>query len=149
MITVQFGRSAYLYFVPRRYVMFKCSNLPTPNLERASDQPMEANPYRASKWPIGTHPNRGREPPMRTSPFVRLSGIHVAERETRHGSRHDRRGGGHFTRHTIPDPPPLKAEWQGGSGILLSTVDHDELISTIRELRIQFQTPPLPLKAEQ
>jgi hypothetical protein len=115
---------------------------------RSTLQP--SNPDRASDRPIGTNrvrtnPNRGREQPMRTGPVARLSGIQVAERETRHGSRHDRRGP-HFTRHTIPDPPPpLKAEWQGGSGIHLSVVDHDELISTVRELRVQFRTPP-PIK---
>jgi hypothetical protein len=79
---------------------------------------------------------------MRTGPVARLSGIQVAKGETRHGSRQDRRVP-HFTRHTIPDPPPpLKAEWQRGSGIPLSVVDCDELISTIRELRVQFWTPP-------
>jgi hypothetical protein len=41
-------------------------------------------------------------------------------------------------------PPPLKAEWQGGSRIHLSTVDHDELISTVRELCVQFRNPPPP-----
>jgi hypothetical protein len=67
----------------------------------------------------------------------------------RHGSRQGRRGP-HFTRHTILDPPPpLKAEWQGGSGIPLSAIDRDELISTVQELHVQFRTPPLPLKAEQ
>jgi hypothetical protein len=46
---------------------------------------------------------------MRTGPFARLSGIHVAERETRHGSRHDRRGGGgalHTPHYSGPPPPP-------------------------------------------
>jgi hypothetical protein len=103
-----------------------------------------SNPDRASEWPMGTDPNRAREPPMRTGPVARLSGVQVAERETRHGSRRDRRGP-HFTHHTIPDPPPpLKAEWQGGSGIQLSTVDQGEIISTVRELRVQFRTPPPP-----
>jgi hypothetical protein len=108
------------------------------------------NPDRASDRPIGMNPNRAREQPMRTGPVARLSGVQVAEGEVRHGSRQDRRGP-HFTRHTIPDPPPppLKAEWQGGSGIHLSVVDHDELISTVRELRVQFgPPPPPPLKAE-
>jgi hypothetical protein len=51
--------------------------------------------------------------------------------------------GPHFTRHTISDtPPPLRTEWKGGFGIHLSVVDHDELISTVRELRIQFWIPP-------
>jgi hypothetical protein len=118
--------------------------LQPPNPDRASDRPMGTNPYRVSKWPIGTNPNRGREQPMRTGPVARLSGIQVAERETRHGSRHDRRGAPlhmpHYSR--PPPPPPLKAEWQGGSGIHLSVVDPGELISTIRELHVQFRTPP-------
>jgi hypothetical protein len=47
---------------------------------------------------------------------------------------------------TTPPPPPLKVEWQGGSRIHLSVVDHDELISTIREFHVQFRTPPPPIK---
>jgi hypothetical protein len=114
-------------------VMSKRSTLPPSNPDKASDQPMGANPYRANKWPIGTHPNRGREPPTRIGPFVRLSGIHVAERETQNGSRHDRRGGGGalHTSHYSRPPPPLKEEWKGGFGIHLSVVDHDELILTV------------------
>jgi hypothetical protein len=54
---------------------------------------------------------------MRTGPVARLSGIQVAERETRHGSRHDRRGGGHFTRHTIPDPPPPPIKGRMARGV--------------------------------
>jgi hypothetical protein len=50
-----------------------------------------------------------------------------------------------FTCHTILDPP-LKVKWQGGSGIYLSTVNQGELILTVQELRVQFQTPPPPLK---
>jgi hypothetical protein len=87
---------------------------------------------------------------MRNGPVARLSGTQVAERETRHGGRHDRRGPtSHATLFWTP-PPPLKAEWQGGSRIHLRAVDHDELISTVRELRVQFRTPPPPppLKAE-
>jgi hypothetical protein len=62
----------------------------------------------------------------------------------------DRRGGGPTSRHTIPDPPtlPLKAEWQGGSGIHLSAIDHDGLILTVPELHVQFRTTPPPLKEE-
>jgi hypothetical protein len=118
-----------------------------PNPDRASDRPMGTNPYRVSKWPIGTNLNRARGTANEKRPRCVLSGIQVAERETRHGSRHDRRGP-HFTRHTIPDPPPppLKAEWQGGSGIHLSVVDHDELISTVRELRPIPDPPPPPIK---
>jgi hypothetical protein len=85
---------------------------------------------------------------MRTGPVAWLSGIQVEKRETRHGSQHDRRGA-HFTRHAIPDPPlPLKEEWQGGSRIFLSIVDHDDLISTIQELCVQFWMPPPLLKSE-
>jgi hypothetical protein len=57
-------------------------------------------------------------------------------------------GGGptsHATLFQTP-PPPLKAEWQGGSGIHLSAIDHDELISIVRELCVQFRTPP-PIKS--
>jgi hypothetical protein len=52
---------------------------------------------------------------MRAGPVTRLSGIQVAEREMRHGSRHDRRGP-HFTRHTIlkPPPPPIKGRMARG-----------------------------------
>jgi hypothetical protein len=114
---------------------------------RSTLQP--SNPDRASEWPMGTNPNRAREQPMRTGPVARLSGVQVAEGEMRHGSRQDRRGP-HFTHHTIPDPPPpppqLTAEWQGGSGIHLSTVDQGELISTVRELHVRFRTPPLTAK---
>jgi hypothetical protein len=127
-------------------VMSNRSTLQPSNPDRASDRPMGTNPYRVSKWPIGTNLNRGREPPVRTGPVARLSGIQVEKRETRHGSRHDRRGAPLHTPHySGPPPPPLKAEWQGGSGIHLSVVDHDELISTVRELRVQFRTPP-PIK---
>jgi hypothetical protein len=63
-----------------------------PNPDRASDRPMGTNPYRVSEWLLGTTPNRASEQPMRNGPVARLSGIQVAERETRHGSRHDRRG---------------------------------------------------------
>jgi hypothetical protein len=45
--------------------------------------------------------------------------------------------------HYSGPPPPLKAEWKGGSEIHLSTVDHDGLILIVRELRIQFRTPPI------
>jgi hypothetical protein len=126
-------------------LMSNHSTLQPSNPDRASDRPMGSNPYRVSKWPIGTNPNRTREQPMRNGPVARLSGIQVEERETRHGSRHDRRGPtSHATLFRTP-PPPLKAEWQGGSGICLSVVDHDELISTVQELRVQFRTPP-PIK---
>jgi hypothetical protein len=106
-------------------------------------------PDRAREWPMGTEPHRARELPMRNGPVARLSGIQVAERETRHGSRHDRRGGALHTPHYsgTPPPPPLKAEWQGGFGIHLSVVDQGELISTVRELHVRFRTPP-QLKAE-
>jgi hypothetical protein len=88
-------------------VMSNRSTLQPPNPDRASDRPMGTNPYRVSKWPIGTNPNRGREQPMRTGPVARLSGIQVAERETRHGSRHDRRGPtSHATLFRTPPPPP-------------------------------------------
>jgi hypothetical protein len=53
--------------------------------------------------------------------------------ETQHSGRHDREGP-HFLRHIIldtPPPPPLKAEWQGGSRIHLGTVDLDGLILTV------------------
>jgi hypothetical protein len=112
-------------------------------LNHSTLQPL--NPDRASEWPKETEPNRAREPPMRTGPVVRLSAVQVAERETRHGSQHERRGP-HCTQHTIPDPPPpLKAEWQGGSRIQLSTIDQGEIILTIRELHVQFWTPPPPI----
>jgi hypothetical protein len=106
-----------------------------------------SNPDRASDRPIGMNPNRARGQPMRTSPVAQLSGIQVAKRETQHGSRHDKREA-HFTRHPIldprPPPPPtsLKEEWKGGSVIYLSVVDHDDLISTVQELRVQIWTPP-------
>jgi hypothetical protein len=51
--------------------------------------------------------------------------------------------------HYSGQPPPLKAEWKGGSGIHLSTVDQGELISTIQEFHVRFQIPPPPLKVEQ
>jgi hypothetical protein len=73
-------------------------------------------------------------------------------REARHGGRRDRRRVPlHTPHHSGPPPPPLKAEWQGGSGIRLSTVDQGELIPTVQELRVRFRTPPPPpppLKAE-
>jgi hypothetical protein len=47
-----------------------------------------------------------------------------------------------------PPPPPIKGRMERGVRIHLSVVDHDELISTVRELRVQFRTPPPPLKAE-
>jgi hypothetical protein len=102
-----------------------------------------SNPDRANVRPIGMNPNRAREQPMRTGPVAWLSGIQVAEGEVLHGSRQDRRGP-HFTRHAILDPPPplLKVEWQGGSGIHLSTIDQGEFISTVRELHVRFRTPP-------
>jgi hypothetical protein len=59
----------------------------------------------------------------------------------------DMTGGGptsHATLFWNPPPPPLKAEWQGGSGIHLSVVDQGELISTVRELHVRFRTPPPP-----
>jgi hypothetical protein len=86
-------------------VMSKRSTLQPPNPDRASDRPMGTNPYRVSKWPIGTNLNRGREPPVRTGPVARLSGIQVAKGKL--DTVVDMTGGGpHFTRHTIPDPPP-------------------------------------------
>jgi hypothetical protein len=89
-------------------VMSKRSTLQPPNPDRASDRPMGTNPYRVSKWPIGTNLNRGREPPVRIGPIVRLSGIQVAKRETRHGSRHDKRGGAlhmpHYSRPLLGFP---------------------------------------------
>jgi hypothetical protein len=112
------------------------STLQSSNLDRASDWPIEMNPYRVSKQP------------MRTGPIAWLSGIQVVEGEMRHGSRQDRRGVPLKTPH-YSRPPPLKVEWQGGSRIHLSIVDQGELISTIRELHVQFWTPPPPpLKAE-
>jgi hypothetical protein len=53
---------------------------------------------------------------MRTGPVARLSGIQVAERETRHGSRHDRRGPtSHATLfRTPPPPPPIKGRMARG-----------------------------------
>jgi hypothetical protein len=83
-------------------VMSSCSALQPSNPDGASNRPIGMNPYRVRNWPIGT------------GPVTQLSGIQVVEGEVRHGSRQDRRGP-HFTCHTIPDPPPLKAEWQGGS----------------------------------
>jgi hypothetical protein len=129
-------------------IMSNRSTLQPSNPDKASDRPMGMNPYRVSKWPIGTNLNRGREPLVRISPIMWLSGIQVEKRETRHGSRHDRRGAPlHPPHYSGNPPPPLKEEWQGGSRIHFRAIDHDELISTIRELRVQFQTPP-PLKAE-
>jgi hypothetical protein len=93
--------------------MSKWSTLQPPNPDRASDWPIGTNPYKVRKWPLGTNPNRGREQPMRTGPVALLSGLQVAEGKLRHGSRHDRRGP-HFTRHTIPDPPPIKGRMERG-----------------------------------
>jgi hypothetical protein len=114
---------------------------------RSTLQP--SNPGKASEWPMGTNPNKAREQPIKVGPVAWLSGVQVAEGEMRHDSRQDRRGP-HFTHHTISDPPPpqLTTGQQGGSRIHLSTVDQGELISTVRELHVRFQTPPLPLKAE-
>jgi hypothetical protein len=110
---------------------------------RSTLQPL--NPDKASDWPIGTNPNRVSEWPIGTGPVPRLSGVQVAigKRDTVSDVTGD---GSHFTRHTIPDPPPqLKAEWQGGSGIRLSTVDQGELILIVQELHVRFWTPP-PIK---
>jgi hypothetical protein len=73
-------------------VMSKRSTLQSLKLDRASYRPMGTNPYKVSKWPIGTSLNRGRELPVTTGPVAWLSGIQVAKRETRHGSRHENRG---------------------------------------------------------
>ena len=73
-------------------VMSKRSTLQPPNPDRASEQPMGTNPYRVIKWPIGTNLNRGRESPVGNGPVAWLGGTQVAEREMRHGGRHDRRG---------------------------------------------------------
>jgi hypothetical protein len=56
---------------------------------------------------------------MGKCPIAWLGGIQVAKRETRHGGRHDRKGPTSLARPTISDsaPPPLKVEWQGGSGM--------------------------------
>jgi hypothetical protein len=132
-------------------VLSKRSTLQPPNPDRASDRPMRLNPYRFSNWPIGTNLNRSREPPMRTSPVARLGVIQVARGKRDTVVVMTGRGPtSHATLFRDPPPPPLKAEWQGGSGIRLSVVDHDDLISTVRELRVQFRTPPPPppLKAE-
>jgi hypothetical protein len=108
-------------------------------------RPIGMNSHGVSEWPIGINLNRGREQQMRNARCA-VRWHTGGKRETRHGGRHDREGP-HFTRHTIPDPPhPLKAEWQGGSGISLSAIDHDDLISTVRELRVQFRTPLPPIK---
>jgi hypothetical protein len=89
-------------------------------------------------------------PPRGTSPIARLGVIQVAR------GRRDTvvalTGGAplHTPHYSGPPPPPLKAEWQGGSGIRLSIVDHVDLISTVREFPTQFQTPPPSLlKAKQ
>jgi hypothetical protein len=91
------------------------------------------------------NPDRAREQTMRTGPIARLSGVQVAEGKVRHDSRQDRRRPHFMPHYSGPPHSPLKAEWQGGSRIHLSVVDHDGLILTVRELRIQFQTPP-PIK---
>jgi hypothetical protein len=83
-------------------------------LNRSTLQP--PNPDRASVRPIGTNPNRAREQPMRTGPVAWLSGVQVAEGEMRHGSQQDRRGP-HFTRHTIPDPPPPPIKGRMARGV--------------------------------
>jgi hypothetical protein len=85
-------------------VMLNRLALQPPSLDRASDRPIGTNPYRVRNWPIGT------------GPVAQLSGIQVAERETRHGSRHDWRGP-HFACHTIgphPPPPPIKGRMARG-----------------------------------
>jgi hypothetical protein len=83
------------------------------------------NPDRASDRPMGTNPNRAREQPMRNGPVARLGGIHVAERDTRHGSRHDRRGGptSHATLFRTPPPPPIKGRMARGLRNASSAVD--------------------------
>jgi hypothetical protein len=109
---------------------------------------MGSNPYWFNKWANRNKSQWEQRTANENKPHRAFRCNKGGERETRHGGRHDKEGS-HFTRLTIPDPPPLKVEWQGGSGIRLSVVDHVDLISTVRELRVQFRTPPLPLKAEQ
>jgi hypothetical protein len=94
-------------------VLSNCSTLQLPNPDRASDRPMGTNPYRVSKWLIGTNLNKGRELPVRTGPVARLSGIQVAKRETRHGSRHDRRGAPLHKPH-YSGPPPIRGKMARG-----------------------------------
>jgi hypothetical protein len=108
MITVQINAVPLSYFVPRCYSDVESFDL-------ATAEGLPTNPYRASKWPIGTNLNRAREQPMRNDPVARLSGIQVAERETRHGSRHDRRGAPLHTPHYFgPPPPPIKGRMARG-----------------------------------
>jgi hypothetical protein len=63
-------------------------------------------------------------------------------------------GGGPTSRATpfwTPPPPPLKAEWKGGSGIRLSTVDQGDLNpdrSRVARPIPDPPPPPSPLKAE-
>jgi hypothetical protein len=85
-----------------------------PNPDKASDRPMGANPYRVRKWTIGTNPNSSREQPMRNGPVARLSGIQVAERETQHSSRHDRKGAAPLHMPHYSGPPPIKGRMERG-----------------------------------
>jgi hypothetical protein len=124
-------------------VMSNRSTLQPPNPDRASDRPIGTNPSRVRNWPIGTNPNRAREQPMRTGPVAQLSGVQVTEGKC--DMVVNRKGGGPISHATLFwTPPPLKAKWQGGSGIHLSIVDHGELISTVRELHLRFRSPPPP-----
>jgi hypothetical protein len=115
-------------------VMSNHSTLQPLNPDKASDRPIGTNPYRVSKWP------------MRTCPIAWLSGVQVAKGKC--GTIDNRTRGGPISHATLfRMPPPLKVEWQEGSGIHLSTIDQGELISTIRELHVRFRTPP-PLTAK-
>jgi hypothetical protein len=105
-------------------VMSNRLTLQPPNPDRASDRSIGTNPYRVSKWP------------MRTGPVAWVSGVQVAEGNC--DTVVNKTGGGPISHATLfqTPPPSLKAEWPGGSGIHLSTVDHGELISIVRELHI-------------